>query len=824
MFDPGRGLSEFVPISAHVHPNVVRTRGGDYCASWVISGLAFLGREEWELEHRHKTFNRLLQTLRAPDFPNVAYWVHDIRRQRPIQFDGSYGDDFNQGVNDRYFAHLNRGKLMLNELYFTLVFRPTGGSRMAVSATTVDSIRAEQTSDVAKVLELCTNIQASLDEYLPRQLGTYASKSGQTFSEILELFSFLLNHTYEQVPVLAAPAWTYLATSNYTFSKSNGNFSIRSSDGEDYFGAILNIKEFPDSTYPGVLNGLKYVACEYIVTHSFSPIGRQDALKSLVQIKSRLISAGDRAVSQIEELDQALDNLSSGNFVLGDYHFSVAVFSGSLEGLSENLPLVRSQLSQAGFVSAKETIASAPAVFAQLPANFQYRVRKAKMSSLNFLGLAPLHNFALGKRDDNPWGQAVTVLQSTNGQPYFFNFHATKLSERSLGEMALANTMVIGKSGTGKTALVNFLLSQVQRYTPKPTIFFFDKDRGAEIFVRACNGRYFAIESGKPTGLNPFQCDNTDSNRMFLLGLVKLLANKRAYSAREDEDISRAVAAILDAPAHLRTLTNLRSNLPNLDDDAVYARLQKWCRGGHLGWVFDNPSDKIVFDAAGIIGVDYTDLIDSEEVRVPVISYLLFRLEQIIDGRPIIFVMDEFWKILDGEGGLKEFARNKLKTIRKQNGLGIFATQSPEDALKSDISAALIEQTATMILLPNPNADRTDYMDGLKLTESEFKAVVELDERSRSFLVKQGHSAVLCQLQLGGLPEVLSVISASTGNIELMHEVIHRVAKQKQTRLDVNFSGEIDDEMLNAVASSDWLPLFHRCREDALASKRRDVV
>src|SRR3546814_1539945 len=30
---------------------------------------------------------------------------------------------------------------------------------------------------------------------------------------------------------------------------------------------------------------------------------------------------------------------------------------------------------------------------------------------------------------------------------------------------------------------------------------------------------------------------------------------------------------------------------------------------------------------------------------------------------------------LDGSGGLKEFAKNKQKTIRKQNGLGIFATQ-----------------------------------------------------------------------------------------------------------------------------------------------------
>jgi type IV secretion system protein VirB4 len=815
----GRGLSEFISISSHVHPRIVRTRGGDYITSWQMTGLPFLGREDWELEQRHKSFNRLLQTLRAPDYPNVAYWAHDVRRRRVIKFEGSFADEFNQSVNDRYMSHLNRGKLMVNELYFTIVFRPNGGARMAPSFTKLDDIRNEQETDIAKVLELCANVEASLVDYQPRALSTYEGDNGQVFSEVYEFVGFLLNHTDERVPVHAAPAWSYIPTSSHAFSATNGNFVIRTSDGADHFGAILDVKEYPEATFPGILNGLKYVPCEYVITHSFAPLGRADALTAMSRIQKRLISSGDRAVSQIDEIDKALDGLSSGNFLLGDYHLSIAAYANSVDELNINLPLLRSYLSQSGFVSAKETIAAASAVYAQLPGNFEYRTRKAKLSSLNFLGLTPLHNFALGKRDNNPWGAAVSVLQSTNGQPYFFNFHATKQSERSLGEMALANTIVIGKSGTGKTALVNFLLSQVQRYDPCPTIFFFDKDRGAEIFVRSCNGQYFAIESGKPTGLNPFQCDNTDSNRMFLVGLVKMIAGKETYTAREDEDVSRAVQAILDAPPHLRTLTNLRSNFPNTDDDAIYARLHKWCVGGYLGWVFDNPEDKISFGSAPIVGFDYTDLIDSAETRVPVISYLIYRLEQLIDGRPLIFVMDEFWKILDGEGGLKEFARNKLKTIRKQNGFGIFATQSPEDALKSDISASLVEQTATLILLPNPNADKGDYMDGLKLTEAEFKEVVELDERSRCFLVKQGHSAVLCQLQLGGLPDVLSVISASTGNIEIMHEVIRSVAVRKRRALGQDPEAVTNDD-INAVKAEEWMPSFHQRREQEAAKRR----
>lgn len=195
-----------------------------------------------------------------------------------------------------------------------------------------------------------------------------------------------------------------------------------------------------------------------------------------------------------------------------------------------------------------------------------------------------------------------------------------------------------------------------------------------------------------------------------------------------------------------------------------------------LGWVFDNPVDTIDLEKANIIGFDYTDVIDNPEIRVPVINYLLHRLEALIDGRPLIYVMDEFWKILDGGGALKEFAKNKQKTIRKQNGLGIFATQSPEDALASDISVALIEQTATLILLPNPNASREDYIDGLKLTDAEYQVVKSLDERSRCFLVKQGHAATVCQLNLRGMDGALAVISASTDNIDIMHRVLEEEA------------------------------------------------
>ncbi|WP_293706113.1 MULTISPECIES: VirB4 family type IV secretion/conjugal transfer ATPase [unclassified Stenotrophomonas] len=809
MLSPDTSIAEFIPLSSHVSPHVVKTTGGDFLITWRLDGLPFVGREEWELEHRHNTFNRMLQTLRAPDFVNVAFWVHDVRRRGREDLKSHYQHVFNQQLSDEYFERLSTQKIMRNELFMTMIYRPiVTGKKFVEKSANIERLQAEQDQAIGKITELAGNVEAVLKDYAPTLLGMYEADNGVVFSEVLSFFGYLLNRIDEPVPVLRAPVYDYLPVSRHMFSAKSGDFVINAPGGQNHYGAILNIKEYTDGTYPGILNGLKYLDFEYVITHSFSPMGRQDALKVLDRTKGMMISSGDKAVSQIAEMDHAMDQVASGNFVLGEYHFMMALYAEDQRTLSQNVATTRAELSNAGFVSVKEDLAVCASFYSQLPANWKYRTRLANVSSLNFLGLSPLHNFATGKRDNNPWGECLTVLQTTNGQPYYFNFHATHPAENSLGEKAIGNTMVIGKSGTGKTALINFLLSQVQKYKPSPTIFFFDKDRGAEIFVRACGGNYLALDNGQPTGFNPFQCERTDANVQFLGNLIKVLAAKTSYTAREDEDIFRAVESMLDMPMHLRSMTNFQKSLPNMGDDGLFARLRKWTAGNTLGWVFDNPVDVIDLEKANIIGFDYTDVIDNAEVRVPVINYLLHRLEELIDGRPLIYVMDEFWKILDGGGALKDFAKNKQKTIRKQNGLGIFATQSPEDALASDISAALIEQTATLILLPNPSASREDYMEGLKLTEAEFEVVSNLDERSRSFLVKQGHGSTVCQLNLRGMDDALAVISASTDNIEVMDRIVHQQAE--------HFGVEVGE-----LSPEQWLQEFYENRKGSGRGSRQ---
>ena len=168
MFIPDAAIGEFVPFSTHVSPTVLKTTGGDFLLVWRLGGLPFVGREEWEIEHRHNTFIRMLQTLRAPDFVNVAFWVHDIRRRRGIKDKSKFEHRFNQELSDAYYASLSGQKLMQNELYLTMIYRPVvSGKRFVEKSSNAERLQSEQAQAIATILELAGNVAAVLKDYAP---------------------------------------------------------------------------------------------------------------------------------------------------------------------------------------------------------------------------------------------------------------------------------------------------------------------------------------------------------------------------------------------------------------------------------------------------------------------------------------------------------------------------------------------------------------------------------------------------------------------------------------------------------------------------------
>ena len=788
-------LADTIPYSTHVTDRIIKTREGDYLLIWKLAGIAFEAADPADILVRHDGFNQLVRALPGG---HVALWSHRLRRRVSDHFATPYGNRFCKDLATRYYASFAGYRMMANELYLTLVYRPhrtkVGRVFSRAARRTREDIRRDQQEALKVMDEIAAQVESSLKPYDPVALGVYRKSSPITkqlrrFSSALELLGYLVNGVWEPEPVPAGPIREALPTSRLFVGVEKVEIRMPAATRH---AALLDLKDYPEETEPGMLNGLLYGDFEYIETQSFTILDKPSAKEALERQRNQLIAGEDVAISQVEAMDQALNDLINGDFVLGEYHYSLAVLADTAEEVSKHVAKARTQLADAGFQTALIDLVADAAWFAQLPGNWRYRPREAKLTSRNFCGLSSMHNFATGKRDGNPWGEAITIVKTPSGQPLYLNFHVTAEKQDSADEKALANTQIIGQAGAGKTVLELFLLAMAMKFGL--TAVLYDKDRGTEIAIRAMGGIYTVFRRGEPTGLNPFQLMPDASVLDFWERLVRKLVDTSApLSARDELDISRAVREVARMDKSLRRISMVRQLLPNVGENSLHARLAKWCAGGRLGWVLDNPADCVDLTRASLFGFDDTELLDDAEASTPVTMYLLHLTESLIDGRRFIYVMTEFWKRL-GDPVFTDFAKNKQKTIRKQNGLGIFDTQSPADVLRSDIARALIEQSATFFFLPNPRADFDDYVHGFKLTEAEFNIVRNLGENSRMFLVKQGHRSAIGRLDLAGLGDVLDVLSGTTDNVELLDTIRAQVG---------------DDPDV-------WLPVFH-----AQLAKRR---
>ncbi len=778
--------ADYIPLGSQVGPDIVRlTRNGEYCATWRLEGITFETEDAVNIHERHDSLNNYLQSLGGG---HQALWSHKVRRNVRERLSAAYTEPFAQQLSDRYYASFddvsvsNADRIhpqMVTELYVTLIYRPRNSSARRLLTRLVprsaDDIALREAEELDAFDDLAKQLEASLRRYLPERLRTF-TRDGITFSEAAAFYGFLVNGVWEDVPLRDARLAEYLPTSRLLFGDRNGMLEIWHPSGRKYAG-FLDFQDYPKFSEPGMNNAILYGDYEYIETQSFSLLNKRDAMTALERQRGQLSSAEDASDSEVRQIGTAMEDLASGEIEMGEYHYTLAVFGDSLAAVARNMSEARTVLQDGpGFKMAVIDAIPECAWFAQIPGNWSMRPREASITSRNFASLSPLHNFARGKRKGNPWGEALVLLQTPSGQPYYFNHHVSPDDHDATDEKKPGNTAVIGQIGTGKTTLVLGLMAFALKYRGLRGVFF-DKDRGAEIAIRRLGGKYNALKRGEPTGFNPFQLDPSEHNIGFCETFVRLLVGppSSGLAAAEEAEISAAVRTVMSDSIHreLRRLSAVWQNLKAVPGgNSVRDRLMKWVGNQPYGWAFDNRIDTQDFSdpKVRIHGYDYTEFLDDAEIRTPMMAYLMHLTESLINGAPFIYWMEEFWKPL-ADPYFADFALNKQKTIRKQSGLGVFITQSPSDVLLHPIGKTMVEQSVTKIFLPNPSADHDDYVHGFKITDQEFEIIRNLGEDSRLFLVKQGHRSAIVKFDLGSMPDILNILSGSLDNVELLDEI-----------------------------------------------------
>ena len=82
-----------------------------------------------------------------------------------------------------------------------------------------------------------------------------------------------------------------------------------------------------------------------------------------------------------------------------------------------------------------------------------------------------------------------------------------------------------------------------------------------------------------------------------------------------------------------------------------------------------------------------------------------------------------------------------------------------------------MDNVATQIYFSNPQAEEKDYIQGLKLTQTEYDMIRKNRPESRLLLIKQEHESVLSTLNLSELPDLLIALSGNTASVALLDRV-----------------------------------------------------
>ena len=786
-----------IPYAAHVAPTVVRTSFGDYLQVIRLAGASFESNDDEELNNWHERLNVLWRNIASA---NVALWTQVIRRRArvggnwrdggpPLPTVGSFADN----LHARYGSRLANETLMVNELYLAIVFRPTSSVATGMVSKVLTRSRGDGSQlDVADALDACEKLsqtlRASLARYEPGLLGAYRDKNTWC-SSLLEYLGLLVNGESQRMPLPSGPLNKALATTRLFFGTEAIEYRLPAATR---VGAMLGIKEYPTPSVVGMYDRLLSAPFAFVLTQSFAFLTKATGQTLLQRQFNRMSNAGDFAVSQASELKDALDSLTSNEFVMGDHHFSLQVLAdvtepgtgdpggGRLKQLNDHIALARSLLADTGMLVAREDLALEASFWAQLPGNFPVRPRKAPITSRNFAAMAPFHNYPSGRASGNHWGDALSLFSTRARSPYYFSLHASDPRDADGGSRKdTGHTLICGPTGSGKTVLIGFLIAMLDRQGATQVIF--DKDRGLEILVRALGGEYLPLRNGIPTGFNPLQLPITPANVEFLKSWLLILCAgatqmRRANAVREIADLDQALKGTLTLEPEARRLSRLVEFLDPTDPEGLHARLARWCEvcGGDYAWVFDNARDTVVSRLTGrsVIGFDVTEFLDHSLTRSPITLYLFHLVRQLLDGRRLVCWMDEFWRLL-ADSAFESFAKDGPKTWRKLNGVMCLATQSPSDVLDSPISRTLVEQTPTKVFFPNADADFGEYTQGFGLTAREFKLIKDqLEPGSRMFLVKQAHHSVVCHLDLRGFGAELAVISGRAGEVRRMYQIM----------------------------------------------------
>ena len=530
---------------------------------------------------------------------------------------------------------------------------------------------------------------------------------------------------------------------------------------DDYYVKVLTLKEPSAQTFPLIFWKLLDVEANFFITTEWRK-ETQDKTRSRIHSRRRhfhntkrsLVSyfgSSDTAINpheiliddskeaQVRDLGEALKELEVQGHYFGEFSLTVVVYDLELSKVETACAEFYKVFSVHDAQLYDERYNLLNAYLATVPGNRAFNLRRLLITNANYADYSFFFTLHTGERRNHHLeAEYLAVLETNHKTPYFLNLH----------HRDVAHTVILGRTGSGKSFLLNFLITNLQKY--QPYTFIFDLGGSFASLTRLFGGSYLCagIESGH-FKINPFALAPEKRNLDFLTLFLRVLMESQdggRITAEQERELYEQIQNLYElgdvALHNLSTLGNtLRRDLDS--------RLYRWKQGGQFGFVFDNAEDTISFSRFQCF--DFQSMREYPQVLEPLLFYILHRADAIIRDPKLshvfkAFFIDEAWVFLKNPS-IRGYIVEALKTWRKHNAALVLSTQSLDELRKSDILDVILESCVTKIFLANPDMDRDLYQQHFHLNEHEIELIAGLVPKQQ-LLIKNPDVAKVANLNV----------------------------------------------------------------------------
>ena len=735
--------SNYLPFGTVFNDNSMQLTDGSLIRVYRVAGLQTSMQDDATKEKFLDLRAQLFNQIRDPNVVLRFYMVRDAA-------DENTNYEFDQPTLQRiYDKWRGQGlKIFLNNYYIVL---SVGG-----------------TDARAKLNQYGNYIESILAAYKPQVLKNDSADNMARF------FGRILSPISKPAPKRADNNIAKLTTVDDVEFLRDGIVRYVSG-GNQSFAACVSFKISPDYLDEEFFDTVSTIQTEMICMNGFHIMGAADVESTIRQKRSTADDERrDSTETQISEAQSAMDENLSGNQSLVDYYPLFVLFGASREELKKYVDEFKKIAAQFGISPVVETFAAKVSWFAQIP-GFDVFPRSFKLLSRAAAISIPMSTQPRGV-ENSDWGPGpLVVFPTAQGTPYQFQFH---VSDKPA---AVGHTLTIGPTGGGKTTLFSFLIAQSLRH-PKLKAFFFDRNKGAEIFTLSVGGKYITMQGKEKnsdpmaqsflTRLNPLKMPDTATNRAFLRRWFAIISGQS--DAASADEIARAVSVNFDYLSDKdRLLKNLWESCFSSSGN-MRSALKKWVDPLQYGDMFNEASDTLDLHSR-LTTFDFTDILQDEVLSPAVISYILHRINNITvsGGNPSLIMIDETAPMLENKMFRDNFITG-LQEGRKNRQAYMVAFQRANVLDKLGVGDVVRGQAQTVMFFRNPAADASDYahwnLNPLEMAFIQGKAYPNLKRAVLLSRPVNGESVIL-NTELGGLGNLLRLFESGRSSVLLAEEL-----------------------------------------------------